>query len=322
MLNIILIGAGELGSRHLQGLVKVNHMLNIWVTDPSSESLARAEERLEEIEYDKKRIKIFFSNSLVTLDEPIFLCIVATSSKVRMGVIIEVTEKHSIKYMLLEKFLFQKEKEYNICKNLLSEKNIDCWVNCTRRMFPVYNQIKDSLAVNEKIMLTVIGGSWGLGSNSIHFLDLFNFLSGKDDDLEGIANITDVNKSKRLGYIELEGTFNFRKSNGSELLLHSRFNSGNSLQMQIMSDDFLWRIDENNKIVEKFIKGQKVSEESFELPFQSSLTNLVCEKLISDGQIDLPTYESSMKGHKKLLEIFNKELPLHRIQVKEGCPIT
>ena len=76
MLNIILIGAGELGSRHLQGLVKVNHMLNIWVIDPSSESLARAEERLEEIEYDKKRIKTFFSNSLVPLDEPIFLCII------------------------------------------------------------------------------------------------------------------------------------------------------------------------------------------------------------------------------------------------------
>ena len=47
MNNICIIGAGQLGSRHLQALKMVLQPLLITVVDPSSESLKMAEERYQ-----------------------------------------------------------------------------------------------------------------------------------------------------------------------------------------------------------------------------------------------------------------------------------
>lgn len=49
MYNIIIIGAGQLGSRHLQGVLKSTYALNVTVVDPSEESLNTARERAEKI---------------------------------------------------------------------------------------------------------------------------------------------------------------------------------------------------------------------------------------------------------------------------------
>ena len=40
--HVVLIGAGQIGSRHLQGLTKVNTSISIEVVDPSSEAIALA----------------------------------------------------------------------------------------------------------------------------------------------------------------------------------------------------------------------------------------------------------------------------------------
>ena len=46
--NIAIIGAGQLGSRHLQGLKKAQLPMNIFVLDASEESLTICEQRYNE----------------------------------------------------------------------------------------------------------------------------------------------------------------------------------------------------------------------------------------------------------------------------------
>ena len=53
MKNILIIGSGELGSRHLQALTKTNININIQVVDPSNESLKIASERFKEFPENK-----------------------------------------------------------------------------------------------------------------------------------------------------------------------------------------------------------------------------------------------------------------------------
>ena len=43
--TVLIAGAGQLGSRHLQGLAAAEASLRIFVHDPSNDSLARAEAR-------------------------------------------------------------------------------------------------------------------------------------------------------------------------------------------------------------------------------------------------------------------------------------
>ena len=50
MKNILIMGCGELGSRHLQGLLQSRNDLNIVVYDTFDKSLQLAMQRAEEVE--------------------------------------------------------------------------------------------------------------------------------------------------------------------------------------------------------------------------------------------------------------------------------
>ena len=50
--NILIVGAGQLGSRHLQGALKVLVPIDVFVIDPSNESLAIAAQRATEIDHN------------------------------------------------------------------------------------------------------------------------------------------------------------------------------------------------------------------------------------------------------------------------------
>jgi len=53
MSNIFIIGVGQLGSRHLQGVLKYrNENLNVFVSDSSLEALKTAGKRASEVEHN------------------------------------------------------------------------------------------------------------------------------------------------------------------------------------------------------------------------------------------------------------------------------
>ncbi|WP_262055335.1 Gfo/Idh/MocA family oxidoreductase, partial [Legionella pneumophila] len=63
MKKIVIIGAGQLGSRHLQSLNLLNQEIEIDVIDPSLESLETAKNRFDATIQDVKH-KISYSQSL------------------------------------------------------------------------------------------------------------------------------------------------------------------------------------------------------------------------------------------------------------------
>jgi pyrroline-5-carboxylate reductase len=64
--NILLVGAGQLGSRYLQGLIKIAFPLNIYVVDPNINALNESIKRCAEISFNEKHnISYYNSPSLV-----------------------------------------------------------------------------------------------------------------------------------------------------------------------------------------------------------------------------------------------------------------
>ena len=59
--NIAIIGAGQLGSRHLQGLKKAQAPMNIYVLDANNDSLKICEQRYNEIADNNLIGEIIFS---------------------------------------------------------------------------------------------------------------------------------------------------------------------------------------------------------------------------------------------------------------------
>ena len=62
--RIALIGCGNIGSRHLQALVKLPFLTEINVVEPSKNAQHIGLERLNQVKFDKKKHDIFWYSSI------------------------------------------------------------------------------------------------------------------------------------------------------------------------------------------------------------------------------------------------------------------
>ena len=123
----MVVGCGGIGSRHLQALCKIDIPVRIFAVDTSEKSLKNAQMLTNEtINSNIKSIQ--FSKELPDDMDLIDLCIIATSSNVRLTVLKKLVSKYSIKNLILEKVLFQSIRELDEAKDIINKEKIKCWV--------------------------------------------------------------------------------------------------------------------------------------------------------------------------------------------------
>jgi predicted CoA-binding protein len=323
--RIAILGAGQLGSRHLQALALLDETTEIYVVDPSSEGREIAQQRFEQIEgHQKHDLKLY--SSLVDIEKSsLDLVIVATNSGIRAKVTEELLEVFQVNYLVLEKFLFQKESEYHEIGQLIKQHGVKAFVNCPRRMFPTYRKIKDLIKDPADLQMEVIGNSWGLGCNSIHFIDLFQWLTGDD-----ISNWTDYLDSgyiagKRPGYIEFSGRMEGIGDKGHKLSLTS-YNGGKpNISVRLSTSDKRFVIEEGlGKVWQEIISEEelKLTEYNFESKFQSALTNVVARQLFETGSCELTPFDDSVRSHLPFLSAVLGHYNQTNEHKSKLCPIT
>ncbi len=323
--NIALIGAGQLGSRHLQGLKKINLPVNIEVVDPNEESLLIAKERYKEIGDNENIKNIKFINSIENLNENIDLCIIATNSNVRAFATYQIIQKKKVKAIIFEKVLFQKIADYELIKSLLRKNNIKAWINCPRRLFPDYAEIKKHISKNEKLTFLLTGGNWGLGSNGIHFIDFLAYLNDNYDFKLSTSHLDKVvHDSKRMGFVEFTGTLQGEQSNGSEIIINARNGSTAPHIITIMGEKSIFIIDETNGDFKMSLleNNWKWENKKLKVFFQSDLTGDVTQEILLKGNCGLTSFDDSAKMHisyiSSLLEFYNNSLKIST----DTCPLT
>ena len=104
--NILLIGAGEIGSRHLQALMLLGEECNITVIDPSQKSLDTAKQRALQVNSSEEN-NVFYTQSLSAIKVKEFDCtIIATSAAHRYAVLESLIEIAKTRHIIFEKILF------------------------------------------------------------------------------------------------------------------------------------------------------------------------------------------------------------------------
>jgi predicted dehydrogenase len=111
--SIAIIGAGQLGSRHLQGLTKASIPMTITVFDTSMDALRIAEQRYNEVPSNPLINNISFTTHFEEIPGHIDLAIISTSSGPRFQVTSNLLENRIVTNILFEKFLFPKLSEYD-----------------------------------------------------------------------------------------------------------------------------------------------------------------------------------------------------------------
>jgi hypothetical protein len=321
MTNILIIGAGQLGSRHLQGALLSKYALKLTVVDLSEESLKVAESRASEVELGNKDTTVKFSSSL-TEGSNVDICIIATTASVRFKVLEELVSKCNVGNIIFEKVLFQAEYEYAEAKKLLDSNNINAWVNCPRRIFPTYNEVKQLISSEKNISMTVKGTNWGMACNSIHFIDLFSYITEATDFSLGFSRLQEnVIPSKRGGYYEVNGIIQGESISGHTFTLECRDNDKVECLVEFKTNNYEIIVKETSGIIIIEHNGKKNTADY--LPqFQSQLTGKNIEEIIETSASSLTTFNDSCSLHLPFIRGIKKHIEKGIGESLAACPIT
>ena len=317
MKTILIAGAGQLGSRHLQGIKTSKNELDIWVYDLSEESLKVAEMRYNQVESEVGKTAHFVT-LLENVPSQIDIVIVASGSKPRATIVKDILASKNVTFMVLEKFLFTRLSEYEEIGALLKEKNVKTWVNCPRRMWEGYNLIEQYIDKSYPVIFSYEDSDWGLCCNTVHYVDIFMKLCGCNDIEVNIDNlIPDVIDSKRLGYVELNGTEIFTTLNNSKLTLTCTSEIVIDPKVVITNGDnvIMYKEGEGKVMVNGILVNVKVH-------YQSGLSGILVDELLTSGTCRLSTYEESSKYHIAYLCVVAPFINKIKGWTSDSCPIT
>jgi len=305
-MNIAVIGVGQLGSRHLQGLSKLPQDCTLHIVDPSESSIAEAHKRIKEVKCAKSK-KVFSHYTPETLPSSIELAVVATTADTRLAAMKSLFCSSSVRFLILEKVLFQNPLDFAEAKNLLDTKSINCWVNCPRRVYSDYSSLREFFGSEHLTFMNVNGGDWGLGCNAIHFLDLLALFSGQSEFKFDTSSLDrETRDGKREGFIEISGTLRGDCS-GISFALRSAWGGKGRHIISLYSDTKVAVIDEIGSKVWRI--NEDTSEcTDFNVPFQSNLTTSLVNSILTDGTCDLPTYDESLLVHMPFLKALSTHL--------------
>ncbi len=296
MYNILLVGAGQLGSRYLQGIAQSKSEIALTVVDKSQSSLSLSKHRwIEQL----PSIHVNWCSDVPIDLKQVELALVLTSSFGRASLIEKISDLIDVRHWVLEKVLAQSSREVESIQ--VSTTTADgCWVNTPRRLMSWYKRLKDIFSRYGIRKMSYIGSNWGLACNSIHYIDLLSWWSG--EVIQSISTDKLKNEwfeSKRRGYYEVMGELTAKFSGGLTLTLRClhQQDTPSLLLIELINGD-VWSIDEKAGIAvgpdSQLIKG--------ELELQSSITSEMVDKILQYGQCDLPCLGDSATMHSTFLD--------------------
>jgi predicted dehydrogenase len=320
--KIALIGAGQLGSRHLQGLAKLKEQVQIEVVEPVASAMDVAKERFFEVSCDH-HIELF--EQINQLSDKLDLVIIATNSDVRADIVRELLREKIVKNLILEKVLFQKLADYSEIGVELGRMSVNTWVNHARRTLPFYKKLKTIFKGAESIHMSVTGGGWGLACNGLHFIDLLSYLSGKDEmDVYGDLLDSKIHVAKRRGFKEVTGVLT-GKLGGSSFSIHCLEELA-PITINLTSSESSLIINESLGEYDKATKGDGWKWKNYSekiVSFQSELTTGVVEEIFENNRCDLPKYRDSQKLHEPFIKLLMGHIGKYdNNQSLDFCPIT
>lgn len=324
--RVLIVGSGDIGTRHLQAICTLQDIEQIEVVDPNQKGLVLGEQRLSEIKNINPNIKFHWLQSLDQATPDGDLCIIATQADVRPKTYIHVAERLGYKNIILEKIVAQSVSEYLEMLECSRTQNTSTWVNCKTRAYPFHIRAKAKIR-GKPFILTVLGGNHGLGTNGVHWADLFSFYS-ETTEFESTGSTIDnqIHTSKRGELIsDLSGTLHARSTNGSQLSISFIDNNPLYQHASIISPTYRYVVDH--------IQGwgfESSSDDGWkwhpaDLSYNiliSSMTRDIVSSILTSGACDLPSLSDCFPAHKFILD----ELLPHFQSILNSdsarCPIT
>ena len=319
MYNVIILGVGALGKRHLSSILNSKLNMDVYCYDINEYALDGFE---WENKYNNKTLTMV--TSFEQLPNDIDFAIFAMTSKGRREMFDQLVDQCEVKNILFEKVLFQKIKDYDHVGKRLQELGIKAWVNCTRRQMDSYQNLRKKLQRAKKMRISISGGEWGLACNAIHLIDMIEFLSGsKDTSIDNTNLLPVIVDSTRPGFKEVYGVIEGHSGRCVQFSINCMKDAHILTMITISTDIGHYVIFEGKQKLVYMEKDNnyELSQTDFLMPYQSQMTQFVMEDILLNGESRLTTYEVSSRLHLEFIRPLIKFFENNGLE-KELCPIT
>ena len=321
--RIILVGCGNIGSRHLQAIAKLSYEIKVDIVEPNNDAVSLAKTRLNEISYDKTTHKFFWYKSINELTDVGDIVIVATNSVNRVDLISDLINKGNTRF-LIEKLVCQSVTQYNIIIKKVKESNSKVWVNTNRRYFKSYNTIKELLQREKILSLSVKTNSKnGLSTNAIHYIDLFSWLiEDYEITLNGKLLSDQLLQNKRgPNFKEFSGIITGIAKNNSSLSIEFMPHLEDKVFVEISTNELKLIIDETDEKITVYQDKRNYNLEYNHESVSNTSIQIIDDILKNDKSL-LPTLNDLFNGHTELFRIFNSHINKLLNENVTLCPIT
>ena len=157
--NILIVGCGKMGLSHFKSFADKKN-LNIYLYDKKIKNLNFLSSQ-----------RIFVLKNLNSIPK-ISLCILSTDCIPRFKILKKLLKKKKIKTFLIEKFIFEKESQFNFFSKHFETKNI--YVNVWGKF--IYHNIKKWLKKSSNYQIKIYIQKGIMLTNLIHFLNFISYI--------------------------------------------------------------------------------------------------------------------------------------------------
>lgn len=300
LLNVVVVGCGGIGRRHLESLLKSQFAIQLYAVDPDSKALNDTRNNIQDAEKN-----VEFLNTLDDLPRDIELVVVATSSTPRLSIMEGLFAHSSVRYMILEKVLFCQEADYFKAESLIQNSRTQVWVNCPRRIMPAFENLKTQFV--EPLVFEVSGTEWGLACNAIHFIDLVAYFAGSNSYVLDASELEQkVFSSKRPGFSEFYGSLYGTFDTGDQFVLTCHHGTRVFTETTINTPELTFSQTSESDIGCFANSDGTSTQKVVQIDYQSDLTHRVLEQLLSTGGCSLAAYGESMRLHLPMIHAFTE----------------
>lgn len=311
MKRVTLVGCGNIGFRHLQAIAAMARPSDITIVEPAEAARPRIEALIAEANGAARPQGHHVFRLLPALSDlaagDTDLAIFATDTRHRRPAWDELRGRIRPAATLFEKVLFPTIGDIDAVAADLDGAQIAGFVNCGRRGFPDYQALAQRFGGKGiPVDVTITGARFGLGSNTVHFLDLAEMLNGAalvSLSTEGLE--PGAQAAKRPGYVEIFGTIRGELSNGAKVSITCADSDPVFIQVDLAGQD-------GSRIAIDELAGT-ATESGATVPFSirhvSQMTELY-EALLQDRTSALTPYADSARQHRLYLQALRAHLGL------------
>ena len=320
-MNLAIIGCGEIGQRHLESVLNLDFKMKIFLVDKSAICL----EKCKQISLKKKKLNSFyFVTSVDEIEEDFDFVIVATNSENRFSVLKELYRSKAPKFIILEKFLFNKLSYFDEAKKLFQLSDTKVWVN--QWMSTDFPDLSNIFSENDGVNISVKGKNWNFCSNCVHYIEWFHHINNRKKIIlfkSSLKNL--IIENKRKGFFETFGSLEFHGINNNKLFLQCNYEKNDERETLISLSNKSSRAEFQltvNSLKGFIFRSNQKKSINFKLRYLSERTSIYIKSILEKNECTLPTYDQSVLHHKLVFQTLKNHFDKSYLKTNDLLPVT